>query len=253
MTYAGGCLATYGTVRRPPGGGMARATLDPATCWSTRVEASFSCTSIPALPRTGPRRTGQCSILAARPPRPESGDRPPSVAEGSARRPSRSRRAGARLQPRRADRPCDATPTRRDGKEAPPPAAGSMAKPAIGAPTADPAVMADPCHPIISPRKRSGTTRLGCSTVAVMVGAHSTPQTVMRTAKLGHADRERHGSCRHREASEEPEDRERPVPGTVRQASDEGAGAPEREDPADRLWLPARTPSGRRRHRHRCR
>ncbi len=60
-----------------------------------------------------------------------------------------------------------------------------MAKPARGAPTADPEVMAEPCQPIISPRKRSGTTRLSCSTVAVSVGAQRIPDSVMSTAKLG--------------------------------------------------------------------
>ena len=60
-----------------------------------------------------------------------------------------------------------------------------MANPAIGAPTAEPAVIADPCQPIISPRNRSGTWRLSCSTVAVIVGAQRNPDTVMSTAKLG--------------------------------------------------------------------
>ena len=167
-------------------------TWNPATCWSTRVEASFSCTS-PA--RLHGRTTGQCSRLAAGAAPTEltpgstdaSRDGPADASAGE--RPAPPGPSTTGREPRWAETtaPVAATTspiaaTTRKPRCQPP---WSMAKPAIGAPRAEPVVIAEPCHPIISPRNRSGTSRLSCSTVAVMVGAHSTPQTVMRTAKLG--------------------------------------------------------------------
>ena len=76
----------------------------------------------------------------------------------------------------------------RDADEAAAPAPLSIARPATGAPSADPAVMHDPCQPIASPRAASGTTWLTWSTVAVIVGAHSRPAANARAAS-GHTAR----------------------------------------------------------------
>src|SRR5882762_10080361 len=72
-----------------------------------------------------------------------------------------------------------------DTTTSPPPSPHrSIATPASGAPRAEPVVIAEPCHPSASPRAVSGTTRLSWSTVAVIVGAHTTPATNARPASV---------------------------------------------------------------------
>ena len=84
-----------------------------------------------------------------------------------------------------------------------------------------------------SPRRAlRGTRRLSVSTVAVIVGAQSRPETMISTAKR-HAGGQRDRRGHQGQAAEQPEDGEGAVPGAVDQAADERARAPEGQDPAD--------------------
>ncbi len=58
----------------------------------------------------------------------------------------------------------------------------SIEAPTIGAPTALPSIIAEPCQPIASPRLPAGTARERSSAVAVTVGAQNMPLTNMSAA-----------------------------------------------------------------------
>ena len=236
--------------------------LGPGNLRSTRVEASFSCTSIPRRLPKREGRTGQCSSLAAGAPRLRIGTRVDRRFAGWTGR-CFGRRAASAARPL-SDGP--GAPLGRDDGARQPRRARSRTR--RGSPTASrrgrwrnrrsarrrPSRRSSRSRATPSSRRGTapGTSRLSCSTVAVMVGAQSTPQTVMRTAKLGTPDSERDGRGGSGEAAEQPEDGEGPVPGAVDEPADEGAGTPEREDPADRLG-PLERRAGRPRRRRRCR